>query len=115
MKYYQTTTEFNCGIDLHTRQMYVCVMNRAGKVLVYRNIRNNDVEFFLKLVEPYRQDLTVTCESCFVCFWLADACEDAGIEFVLAHAFYVKSIASQSTPRISKQSRCGKIANPYSG
>jgi hypothetical protein len=57
MKYYQTTTEFNCGIDLHTRQMYVCVMNRAGKVLVYRNIRNNDVEFFLKLVEPYRQDL----------------------------------------------------------
>jgi hypothetical protein len=94
MKYYQTTTEFNCGIDLHTRQMYICVMNRAGEVLVHRNIRNNDFEFFLKLVEPYRKDLTVTCESCFVCFWLADACEDAGIEFVLAHAYYVKSIAA---------------------
>jgi hypothetical protein len=25
--------------------------------------------------------------------WLADACEDAGIHFVLAHAYYVKSIA----------------------
>jgi len=94
MKYYQTTTEFNCGIDLHTRQMYICVMNRAGDVLVHRNIRDNDFEFFLKLVEPYRHDLTVTCESCFVCFWLADACEDAGIEFVLAHAYYVKSIAA---------------------
>lgn len=94
MKYYTTTTEFNCGIDLHTRQMYICVMDRAGKVCVHRNIRNNDFAFFLKLVEPYKHDLTVTCESCFVCFWLADACEDAGIKFVLAHAYYVKSIAA---------------------
>jgi len=94
MKYYTTTTEFNCGIDLHTRQMYICVMNRAGEVLVHRNIRNNDFDFFLKLVEPYRKDLTVTCESCFVCFWLADACEDAGIQFVLGHAYYIKSIAA---------------------
>ncbi len=50
-------------------------MDRAGNVLVHRNIRNNDFEFFLKLVEPYKDDLTVTCESCFVCFWLADARE----------------------------------------
>jgi len=69
-------------------------MDRAGEVLVHRNIKNNDFAFFLKLVEPYRHDLTVTCESCFVCFWLADACEDAGIKFVLAHAYYVKSIAA---------------------
>ena len=69
-------------------------MNRAGDVLVHKNIKNNDFEFFLKLVEPYRHDLTVTCESCFVCFWLADACEDAGINFVLAHAYYVRSISA---------------------
>jgi len=42
MKYYTTTTEYNCGIDLHTRQMYICVMDRKGQVLVHRNIRNND-------------------------------------------------------------------------
>jgi hypothetical protein len=23
MKYYKTTTEYNCGIDLHAKQMYV--------------------------------------------------------------------------------------------
>ena len=39
MKYYTSTTEFNCGIDLHTRQMYICVMNRSGGVLVHRNIK----------------------------------------------------------------------------
>jgi len=65
MKYYKTTTKYNCGIDLHTRQMYICVMDRGGNILVHRNIRNNDFGFFLKLVEPYKDDLTVTCESCF--------------------------------------------------
>jgi transposase len=94
MKYYKTATKYNCGIDLHTRQMYICVMDLDGNILVHRNIRNNDFGFFLKLIEPYKDDLTVTCESCFVCFWLADACEDAGIKFVLAHAYYVKSIAA---------------------
>lgn len=94
MEYYKTTTKYNCGVDLHTRQMYISLMDLNGNILVHRNIRNNDFAFFLKLVEPYKDDLTVTCESCFVCFRLADACEDAGIKFVLAHAYYVKSIAA---------------------
>jgi len=29
-KYYKSTTEFNCGIDLHSRQMYICVVDRDG-------------------------------------------------------------------------------------
>ncbi len=49
MKYYKTTTKYNCGIDLHTRQMYICVMDLDGNILVHRNIRNNDFGFFLKL------------------------------------------------------------------
>ena len=42
MKYYISTTEFNCGIDLHSRQMYVCAMDRAGNKLVHTNIQGND-------------------------------------------------------------------------
>jgi hypothetical protein len=42
MKYYTTTTEYNCGIDLQARQMYVCVMDRQGKKLVHTNVKNND-------------------------------------------------------------------------
>ena len=52
MKYYTSTTEFNCGIDLHAREMYVCVMDREGKILLHRNIRKNDFEYFLKRIEP---------------------------------------------------------------
>lgn len=92
MKYYKTTTEFNCGIDLHTKQMYICVMDREGNILVHKNIKGNDFAFFLKLVAPYLHSLTVVCECCYNWYWLADACCDADIEFVLAHALYLKHI-----------------------
>ena len=92
MKYYTSTTQFNCGIDLHARQMYVCVMDREGKKLVHTNIQNNDFDYFLKLVAPYRHDLTVCAECMFGWYWLADACQDAGLTFVLAHALYLKAI-----------------------
>jgi transposase len=92
MKYYKSTTEFNCGIDLHARQMYICVMDREGNILVHKNIKGNDFAFFLKLVAPYKHDLAVVCECCFNWYWLADACLDADIEFVLAHALYLKHI-----------------------
>src|SRR5207249_6134122 len=92
MKYYTSTTEFNCGIDLHARQMYVCVMDRQGKKLVHTNVKDNDFQYFLKLIEPYKHSLTVCCECLFGWYWLADACQAAGLTFVLAHALYVKAI-----------------------
>ena len=95
--YYQTTTEYSCGIDLHSRQMYICVMDKEGKVHVHRNVRGNNFEYFLKLVEPFRHSLTVCCECTFNWYWLADACMDAGFEFVLGHALYMRAIHSFKT------------------
>src|SRR5216683_2840919 len=92
MKYYTSATEFNCGIDLHAHQMYVCVMDKQGKKLVHTNIKDNDFQYFLKLVQPYQHSLTVCCECMFSWYWLADACQQAGLTFVLAHALYVKAI-----------------------
>ena len=92
MKYYTSTTEFNCGIDLHARQMYVCVMDRTGKILVHTNVKDNDFAFFLQLVASYRHDLTVCAECMFGWYWLADACQEAKITFVLAHALYLRLI-----------------------
>jgi hypothetical protein len=65
MKYYTSTTEYNCGIDLHARQMYVCVMDRQGKKLVHCNIKDNDFDYFLKLIKPYRHDITICSECMF--------------------------------------------------
>ena len=38
MNLHCTTTEFNAGIDLHTKNMYVCVMDREGKIHIHREI-----------------------------------------------------------------------------
>ncbi len=92
MNYYKSTTNYNCGIDLHARQMYVCVMDKEGDKLLHANIKGNDFAYFLKRVEPYRHDMTIVCESTFNWYWLADACCDANMEFVLAHALYLKHI-----------------------
>jgi len=67
-------------------------MDKEGNILVHRNIKGNSFEYFLELVEPYRHSLTVCCECTFNWYWLADACLDAGIEFVLGHALYMSAI-----------------------
>ncbi len=50
---------------------------------------------FLKLVAPYRHDLTVCCECMFGWYWLSDACQAAGLTFVLAHALGIDLHARQ--------------------
>jgi len=63
MKYHNSTTEYNCGIDLHARQMYVCVMDRQGKKLVHTNVKDNDFKFFLKLVADQKSRLPRVCAA----------------------------------------------------
>ena len=92
MRYHQSTTAFNCGIDLHARSMYVCIVNRQGEVVLHQNIKNNDWKFFLKKIQPFRHDLTITAECMFAWYWLADACAKENLPFVLAHALYLRAI-----------------------
>ena len=110
---HQTETEFNCGIDLHAKSMYICVMNKDGEILVHRNIKHNDFEYFLKVVEPYRHDLTVACECTFNWYWLCDACYDAEIRFVLGHALYMRIIHGTKTKNDKVDSK--KIADLLRG
>ena len=39
MKYYKSTTEFNCGIDLHGREMHMCLVDREGNKRVHTHIK----------------------------------------------------------------------------
>ena len=40
MKYYTSTTEYNCGIDLPARRRCVCLMDRQGRKLVHTKIKH---------------------------------------------------------------------------
>ena len=91
MRFYTKTPQYYCGIDLHAKTMYVCIMNQAGDTLVHRNIRT-DQRRFLSLIEPYRDDLVVSVECIFTWYWLADLCAREHIAFVLGHALYMKAI-----------------------
>ncbi len=39
MRFYTQQHPYYCGIDLHTRKMYVCILDQAAHVLVHRNIQ----------------------------------------------------------------------------
>ena len=91
MRFYTNTHQHYCGIDLHARTMYVCILDREGQVLLHRNLPC-DPERFLRTVAPYREDLVVAVECIFTWYWLADLCAREGIAFVLGHALYMKAI-----------------------
>jgi transposase len=91
MRFYTNQHPFYCGIDLHARSMYVCIMNHAGEVLLHRNMKAAP-EPFLKAVAPYREGLVVAVECMFTWYWLADLCAQEGRAFVLGHALYMKAI-----------------------
>lgn len=91
MRFYTKQHQFYCGIDLHANAMYVCILNSSGEVVVHKNISTKP-KSFLRLIKPYRDGLIVGCECMFSWYWLADLCEAEGIEFILGHALYMRSI-----------------------
>jgi transposase len=91
MRFYNEQHRYYCGIDLHARSMYVCILDQQGKVLLHRNMKAASKPF-LDAIAPYREDIVVAVECIFTWYWLADLCQREGIPFVLGHALYMKAI-----------------------
>jgi transposase len=91
MRFYTQPHHFYCGIDLHARTMYVCILNRDGEIVGHRNMKASP-DALLKVIAPYREDVVVAVECIFTWYWLADLCAQEGIPFVLGHALYMKAI-----------------------
>jgi hypothetical protein len=93
MRFYTTQHRYYCGIDLHARRVYICVLDAEGQIRVHRNGPATP-EHFLTTVAAYREDLVVAVECIFTWYWLADLCAQEGIAFVLGHALYLKAMHS---------------------
>ncbi len=91
MRFYTGQHDHYCGIDLHARSMYLCVLDRAGEVRLHRDFPANP-ESFLRAVAPFREGRVVGAECMFTWYWLADLCAAEKIPFVLGHALYMKAI-----------------------
>jgi transposase len=91
MRFYTQQHQFYCGIDLHARTMYVCILKQDGEMMVHRDMKASP-DTFLKAIAPYRDGIVVAIECMFTWYWLADLCAQEGIPFVLGHALYMKAI-----------------------
>ena len=91
MRFYKEQHEFYVGIDLHARQMYVCVIDAQGETLLHRNMPA-EPQYLDRALSRFDGDLVVAVECIFTWYWIADFCNERGIAFVLGHALYMEAI-----------------------
>lgn len=96
MRFYTKEHPYYCGIDLHTRSMFVCILDQKGKILVHKNIKT-DPNSLLKIISPFLPDVVIAVECIFTWYWVADFCSKHQIPFVLGHALYMKAIHGSKT------------------
>ena len=91
MRCYNRQHRHYCGVDLHVKTRYVCILAPTGQVLVHRHMKSTP-EALLETMAPYRDDLVVAAECMVTWYWLADLCAAPDITFVLGHALAMKAI-----------------------
>ena len=119
MRFYTKQHNYYCGIDLHTKNMYVCILNQAGNILVHKNIYSNP-QSLIKVIEPYLPDVAISVECMFTWYWISDFCFQKNIPFVLGHALYMKAVHGAKTKndkidskKIAMLLRAGMIPMAY--
>ena len=91
MNFYNNTHPYYCGIDLHARILYVCILDQEGNTCVHKEISADPAKLH-KILEPYIGNIVVGAECMHCWYWVSDFCEDLGVDFILGHALYMKAI-----------------------
>lgn len=94
--FYNGAHRFYCGVDLHKKTMYLCILNERGETVFHKNLPTRP-EDFLRAIAPFRDDLIVAVECMFAWYWLADLCRREEIAFVLGHALYMRAVHGLKT------------------
>jgi len=82
--------EVYAGLDLHSTNTYVALIDAENNVL-YKQRHRNEVPAILSALDPFRKDIRgVVVESTFNWYWLVDALMDAGYRVHLAHVNAIK-------------------------
>ena len=82
--------EVYAGLDLHSTNTYVAMINEDNKVL-YKQRHSNDVPTILSALDPFKKDIQgVVVESTYNWYWLVDALMDAGYRVHLANVSAIK-------------------------
>ena len=82
MRFYTKQHKYYCGIDLHTKNMYICILNQEGNIIVHTNLITSQ-QALHEIVEPWLPDVAIAVECMFTWYWVADFCTQNNIPFVL--------------------------------
>ncbi len=91
MNFYNNLHPYYCGIDLHARSLYVCIIDQEGNTCIHKEISANPDKLY-SILEPYIGNIVVGVECMHCWYWVSDYCEDIGVDFILGHALYMKAI-----------------------
>ena len=63
MTFYTKLHELYCGIDLHAKRMYACVLDHRGQTLFHRNLKTRPQDLTLLCGRVAGRDWQVLCPS----------------------------------------------------
>ena len=65
MKFYTKQHNYYCGIDLHARSMYLCILDSKNRVKLHKDIKTSP-ESLMKAIKPYLDGLSgASSNECF--------------------------------------------------
>jgi transposase len=74
-----------CGIDLHSNNHWLTIIDEQSKRLVEKRLRN-DLSLTLSVLEPLRAEMVaIAIESTYNWYWLVDGLMDAGYQVKLVN------------------------------
>ena len=80
-----------CGIDLHSNNSVIVILDEADKV-VYQKKLSNNLELILQQLLVYIDDIVaIAIESTFNWYWLVDGLKEAGYEVKLVNTAAVQT------------------------
>lgn len=84
-------TKYYCGIDLHSKSMVICILDKEGKILLRKRVGNKRDDF-MDAIKPYKNSIKLAVESTFNWYWLVDYCQEMKLDVRLGHAAEMKLI-----------------------
>ena len=70
MNFYNNIHPYYCGIDLHARSLYVCILDQEGKTCLHKEV-SADPEKLHQLLKPYIGNIVVGVECMHCWYWVA--------------------------------------------
>ena len=61
MNFYNNLHPYYCGIDLHARVLYVCIIDQDGQICVHQEISDSP-DKLKSILEPYLGNIVVSVE-----------------------------------------------------